>query len=473
LYKTNTYSSSGGLVLGTSTPRGGMDITAYQNRLWMAGGIDIPGAGTTFDPNALYFTQNPLAYGGGVAAADWQDPISGLTNKIIIGGDSNDFIRALARLHTQALLILRNNSIYILRGTTTSNYTVTPVSLQQGCLDARSVVETDEGVYFIGRQGLIMCNGVKTVNMSGGLLYTLQQAIRWQQNFTLTAGTGGWISMNMTNAGELVLSIGVYGMATAGNGYGTTLLSAVYSRSAKAWTRVNSQIMGNDQYLVNGLQATGLGGTIYTDGPPALGLNYYLTQTIGDNQRRLYCLGDKYLTVVEDPASPQQTIMSDPTTGKLGQLYDYDGTNYRYIPARWRTKIVPTVGTTTLARKFGQAKRFFLDYAFAGKTPPATLSMTAAPLLVDAYDGTPVPGATNMTIAPGANRFQGSPIQNVSFLPNPLISRTNQDFFSEIYDVGFDVTISDSVNPQTGGVKVMTTDLYGIGVEYQPTRDLR
>jgi len=119
--------------------------------------------GTHHEPTTIFWTNpitstNPLLN----TSADWQytDPVSGITttNKVVIDNNGSDPIMGFGRV-TGAMVIFRRSSVYILKGTTTANYQITKISGDIGCLDPRSILETDEGVYFMSLQGMMLTNG--------------------------------------------------------------------------------------------------------------------------------------------------------------------------------------------------------------------------------------------------------------------------------------------------------------------------
>jgi hypothetical protein len=129
---------------------------------------------------------------------------------------------------------------------------------------------------------------------------------------------------------------------------------------------------------------------------------------------------------------------------------------------------MPIVGTTTLARKFAQVKRYFLDYVFgaAGLVPTTGWSVTP----VDAKDASLINAAVLQAALGSPPSLSGS-VSGVTVVASPQIERQNQDLFNEVSDLGFDVVWSDSA--RSSAPTNVAAELIGIGVEYQPTRDLR
>lgn len=274
----------------TNAPHGPVDLKGYQARIWLLSGIDTPGAGTTFNPLTLFFT-NPIGNGGGAASADWKDPVTGLTNKIVMDGDSLDPGVGLATTRN-ALLIFRYSSIWALRGSTTASYTISPVSREVGCIDARSIVECDRGVYFLSHKGLMLSDGASVRNVTGpSMTQTLQNAIGVYLTSVL-ASFGGYATCARTSDGQILVSIGI-AAATAGapDGHIQPTWSALFSPDTGTWTRLTSPIWLAD-------------GTIIAPG------NNYPGWAVSPSDKRLLTVGDKYITQLEAPASANLALVS-------------------------------------------------------------------------------------------------------------------------------------------------------------------
>lgn len=420
----------------TAAPHGAFDLKGFQSRIWLLGGIDTPDAGTTHSATSLFFT-NPIVAGGGASTADWKDPATGLTNIIKMDDNTADYGVALATVRN-GLLILRRNSLWFLKGTSTANYTLAPISTDTGCLDARSVVETDHGVYFLSEKGLMLSDGTKVVNASGSVMYTLQEAIAAEQDAVFTS-LGGFLSCAPTSQGQLLVSVG----ANVGGGHVQTIWSGMYDPSipkAGAWIRMTSQLWQDDSVAGNEYPAQ----LIWTRSP-----------------RRLYVVGDKYLTSLEDATQGESFLIGS-------SLFDQVAVrNYVPIPMVWKTKLFPIAGTATNQRRWGQGKRYFLDYAFAVGGALNTGSWTVTPIKADDTSY----GAANVLQSTPGNLVSGGSIFN-SQVASPAIQRENIDFTSEVDDIGFDVTWGTSGGSSITGAAGIE-EIYGIGFEWQKTRERR
>jgi hypothetical protein len=263
-------------------------------------------------------------------------------------------------------------------------------------------------------------------------------------------GFGGYATCGQMSDGSILVSIGIPTLsAGVPTGQIRPLWSGLYDPAHGAWTRLTSFVWSLD--------------STHVDDPSNLYPGWILTRTPG----RLYAMGDRYVTTLEDLPAGQSVVQS------VG-LYDLypasvgGGTPYIRIPAAWTTRMLPTVGTSTNMRKFGAAKRFFVDYAFAGTSIIPTAAWAVTPLSTTA-SGT---ASTTPVLTAGLGTTNTSSVSGTSVIPNPRIQRAQQDFPTEMQDLAFQVTWpegSTRAAPATGVV----ADIYGLGTEYQPTRDLR
>jgi hypothetical protein len=420
-------------------PHGAFDLIGYQSRIWLLGGIDTPGSGTTHSAISLFFT-NPIAAGGGSSSSDWKDPVYGTTNLITMDGDTSDYGVGLGTVRN-GLVILRRASVYLLKGTTTANYTLIPISRDVGCMDARSIVEADEGVYFVSQEGLMLTNGTTVSNVSGATTHTLQAAIAAQQK-AIIAGHGGYITCGRTSHGQILLSIGV-GAPTAGS-Y-APIYTALYDPDAPAkggaWVRITSDVWS-------------------TDGTQNSGNNYCGQVFDYKAPKRLLALGDRYVTAIQDQSVGLS--MMDYNSGLYDQLPS-GADPYVPIPAVWQT-IVPTI-TTAAKRTQGQTKRYYIDYQFsAANLQPASgwslQPVNSNAVALDALQNVPLSSAPTLT----------GPVSGVTPVPGAFIDRYNRDFWNEVIDTTFVVTWQDIARAQQAGSSV--AEIYGMGTEFQHSREL-
>ncbi len=165
LSRINKANNAAGLRL-TNGPGFVQDVITHYNRVFAAA-ARAPGAASGYDPSMLYYTID-----GGTTAltdvlTDWQDPVTSLVNTIQVGASlDGDFIVALARARGH-LVIFKRKSVWILYGTSLEDFTLRQLRTVAGCVDARSVVTADEGVYFASQRGFELFDGTKFQLLSG------------------------------------------------------------------------------------------------------------------------------------------------------------------------------------------------------------------------------------------------------------------------------------------------------------------
>lgn len=162
-----------GTVFGLlNSPHAAQDAKVHYQRLFVLGGVAV--GGTRIEFNSLYWS-DPLPAAASLpdVAGSWQDDVSGLVNRIVIGAETPlDFGVALAHVG-ENLLILKRHSMWMLYGTSPSNFVVKQVDNEVGCIDPRSVVEYNGGVYFMSERGFMFYDGSRVVSASAGLTSSL------------------------------------------------------------------------------------------------------------------------------------------------------------------------------------------------------------------------------------------------------------------------------------------------------------
>jgi hypothetical protein len=305
----NTLDGAGTLVLCTLAPHGALDVKAYQSRIWLAGGIDTPAGGTTFSPTTVFYTVPGVTGSLGTATADWQDPITGLTNNIPLDGDFDNPLVGIATVRN-AMLFFRYSAVYALRGTNSATYQIVPVSKEVGTFDARSIVETDNGVYFLSKRGLMLTDGSTIRNVSGPVLQTLQNAVSIVLA-SIKTGWGGYATCAITSNGQILVSLGAASI-TAGvlDGHIQPIWCGLFDPSNGTWTRITSTLWA-------------------TDGTQTLSGSSYPGPVFTTPDRRLLTVGDKYITQLES----EQTSSGSLTSGQnnAGTAAN-DTTNYDGFP---------------------------------------------------------------------------------------------------------------------------------------------
>lgn len=145
------------VVYGAAThPRGAVDVRTFLNRIFVLGGSE-PGSTAPVFTTRLYWT-NDLADGAtplADAVSTWQT--GGVTNRIVLEGTGNDYGVGMAILNGR-LVILRRQSLYMMTGSDPSTFAVRKIAAV-GCVDPGSILEWDNGVYFLSDTGLMFFDG--------------------------------------------------------------------------------------------------------------------------------------------------------------------------------------------------------------------------------------------------------------------------------------------------------------------------
>lgn len=144
----------------TTHPRGAVDIRTFLNRIFILGGSE-PGTTTPVFTTRLYWS-NDLADGTTPIAdtvAAWQT--GGVTNRIVLEGTSNDYGVGMALLNGR-LVILRRQSLYLMTGSDPSTFAVRKIA-SVGCVDPGSILEWDDGIYFLSDTGLMFFDGASVI----------------------------------------------------------------------------------------------------------------------------------------------------------------------------------------------------------------------------------------------------------------------------------------------------------------------
>lgn len=390
-----------------NAPAGGQDVCAHLNRLFVLGGRDVPGGLTAHERNTLYWSD----YGGPTAdtTAMWQNDVTGLTNKLVVDSDNGDFGTGLAKLG-QDLVIFKRHSTHILYGYSDDTFTLRRVSASLGCIDNRSIVETEAGVYFMSAAGYALFNGttIRIVDekVRDELLPLVEKTIGddyWYDG-------GRVIAIPLPNE-YILLSVMRQDLNTAAITYQASYLFHIRTES---WVHFTS---------------SALDSTIPTHGGKTL-TNYWLT----DGSYVAKC---NALTVPEASQS-YGTDLVESGTGRVD------------IPATWHSRMIRL---STPGYK-AHLHRLMIDYDHQPQGDDSTVGWR-----VSGYqgDGTQV-----------VSTFQVYYDYNTA---TRLYRRRHvQDAFSEADDFQLRVEWDGTV----GGYNVVTSaDVYDCYVEYSPARQRR
>lgn len=296
----------------------GQDVAVHYNRLFALGGRDVPGGGTAHNLNSLYFTDNGGPISG--TAASWQDDVSGLTNQIVIDGDNpDDFGVGLAHMNDK-LAIFKRRSTHLLTGYSSDTFALSVFSSDIGCVDARSIIEHDDGCYFLSAEGYMYFDGSVLENVSGPIQSELVTAT------DLTVGShgtdGGKAFAQKLPNHYILLTLANQTFSTGA--LGTVQKSYLFHAPTRRWSRFTSNATAN---------------TI----PVAAGRSAY-TPFIIDGAK---AVKTEYLTLPEAAATSTRGL--DVVAGTT-----------RRIPSKWKSPIIRMATPFYMA----QIHRILVDYTF-------------------------------------------------------------------------------------------------------------
>lgn len=416
------WDGAGGSLTLTNGPENAVDIITHLSRLFTIG--------TTADANALCWSDQ-----GGVAAdlvTYWQDDVSGLTNQIVVG-DSDDRARALAHVGRQ-LAILKDRSIYMLTGLTPSSFSLNRATNEIGCISAESVVDYDEGCFFLSEIGFVYFDGASVTDVSQDIKTELMAAMRDAPfPYSGTLNKYGQASIlpfaRACSIGRDCIML-VVGRDTTDELVAPTInFCGIYDTKQRTWSRFSSD-------------AFGIGAPCYLI--PTSANSYYAGATLGFD-------GEGHLFYLDDIAAPESTIPS------LDGKDTVDGTTAS-IPVASYSKIIPLSSPT----RSSQLKRLLIDYSF--------VVVSDADSSIDAWSVSLVDGLGTVLLAP-------TPVQATILASGytddqrraALVRRRFQvEFFAETSEVQLRITLPALDSDVT---EVVAAEIHDAHIEFVPGRD--
>lgn len=399
----------------TGAPEGAQDVRVHLNRLFVLGGRDVPSGFSLIEPNSLYWSRD----GGPTlnTTADWTDPVSGLVNKIVVDSDNaNDFGVALAKIGPD-LLILKRRSIHVLYGYSPSTFQLSTVSSDVGCIDHRSVVEYEDGVYFLSEQGYMWYNGQSLENVSGNLRTSLAVAAAATVGDHNGVDGGRAVATKLEND-YVLLSIQKQTFSDGTQASGESRWAGMLHTPTGRWSKFSSDATAN-------LTPVHVGSTI-------------LQPFIVDGTRVVKC---HYIT------TPEQALEADRGFDKVGGA----SPTSQEIPSKWYSALIPLSAPSD----YSQLHRVIFDYSFVvdGGADGANLGWYIT--LVD---------ANGVVLLP---EYQVPSVGD----PSGVVFRRRhiQDVFSETSEVQVRAEWRGSGTP----LALVKAEIYGATVEFSPGRQLR
>jgi hypothetical protein len=415
-----------------NAPRGAQDIKAHYQRLLVLGGRNPDGTGE-IQQNTLWYSDvlsGTTALPDTVAA--WQDDVSGLTNQIIVDSDdSSDFLVGAAKVGGNTVLFKRR-SMHMLLGYSPSTWTIKTFTTEQGCIDARSIVEYQDGCFFMSDQGLMWFDGSQLVNTSRNLRSTLLASA------VAAVGDpgvdGGRVIASRLPNDYIGISIGSSPSASSASVSSTTFCGLYHTRGA--WTNLSSAALDGGYPIVLGRSST---RTFMFDDDKVIQANKLTAPEVATS--------DHGIDVVTNLFRWDDTTAFSGTGNTLLSLgveaFPANTSTQYPIPAAFKSKLMRLAGP--LQRS--QLHRFLLDYAFTivGSTGDGWY------VALVAGDGTSL--ATEYQV-PASSSLATSTYRR----------RHVKDVFSETNDLQVQVRWSGT------GVPLSVATVFPFTVEFQPTR---
>lgn len=431
------------------TPRGGIDITTWLNRVWVLGGAHPDNGSIANGVTSRLFYTNPVTQL--MADTDWKDPSSGLINQIDVDPDGTDTAVGIAPT-TIGLIIFRQRSIYVMRGSDPTSWIVRRMTNSIGCVDARSIVVADNGVYFISAAGLMWTDGTTLKNVSGALQQTLESYVRRWEDLA-AGGTGAYFTAALIRSNYLLVTFG-HRTKRADNYFDDTAeLSAVLDLTTGAWVTVSTALDDGVTSTPLGYAASvGYGAVTASSRYLVSAAGWYATTTVSDatyDFTQGSALVDIDLTVTQNP-SPE----TDPPT-----------TYPRAVPftAHWRSR---AAGLSSGARSKSQLQRAFLDMALTAQPDTALGTVTMQVLTAEEQ--------TDAAAILASVTVQGDDAR----LNGKVVAHLDVDFTGEVESGTLvDVKIAgptQSAWPVLPDVpQDVTAELHGAGLAFQSAANMR
>lgn len=398
-----------------NAPRGAQDVAVHLNRLWVLCGTDPSApASAPVTLNTLYWTDNAGPTSDGLSF--WQDDVSGLVNKIVIGDqDPNDYGVALALLN-QNLVILKRRSIYVLYGTSPDTFTMRRVTSKVGCIDPRSVVESEEGIYFLSQDGYMFFDGTSFTNLSqqANVDEEISAAIALGlPSSGSSVGNARAVACKLPN-NHILLTIN---LRTASTPFWQTEFCMLLHTTTNSWATVSSDL------------ATEFG-------PSA----------VGYSRERAIVFVNRYPILANQLTSPRAVPESSYKHLDVLRLPGGSDPALAGIPARWRSSVEFLSSPVTKA----QLHRLIVESSFC---------------IADSAEPGWYVSLTNSEDRALLDEFQ-VPSQGEDSTFYPRIARSVEDCFAETDDVQVNMEWRSGAEV----IPIERAEIYGATVEYQPSR---
>lgn len=303
----------------TACPQNGKDVCSHLARFWV-----LDGGTGIFTSNGPHVHYTDPGFGVGFnASAAWQDDITGAVRLINLGTQAG-FATALARVG-RSLAFLCENGIHLLIGDTETSWVLRTVVHGIGTTHKHSVIEYNDGVFFMSKEGYMYYDGAQVRNVSDPVvdLLTLSRtcsirAVKLDtEHLLLTA----------------VTPQGVGGTSTST--FGTWILHI----PTETWTQ-------------------------FTTAASVLHSQNSLPTFVGRSSNYPFFWDDRRLWLADKVATPE--LVAQTSRG-----FDVGAVQTEYIPAQFTSRLLRLAGPTLRA----QLSRLMVDYAYTVPGGPANAAL--------------------------------------------------------------------------------------------------
>jgi hypothetical protein len=184
------------------------------------------------------------------AVAAWTDDISGLLNMIVVDGYTDGNQPTGLAVMGKHLAIFGTRSIHVVRGTGPSDWQIRKEIDNLGCVDARSIVSADDGVYFASETGYWFYDGASLEELSRNVHSKFSQ---------IRLGSIDTVSATLIDHDHIMVSL------AQTNGTGVDVWTGLLHIPSRSWAEFSSAAMpegapklvagvAGDSALVDGLR---------------------------------------------------------------------------------------------------------------------------------------------------------------------------------------------------------------------------
>ena len=332
-------------VVYAMMPWGAQDLMMHYTRLFVLGGAQAGySTGNQPDKQALWFSRvgTQAEALNGLNNADvnqdfWKDEVTMAFNRLDISGpDATDPGVAIGQVGRHMAVFKRHN-LLLLTGYGPDSFQLRPIT-PVGCIDPRSVVETEYGIFWMSHSGFMHFDGAVVTNVTRGMHKRVTAAALQACGDDSTRDAGGVVATRVQRD-HILITIGE--PLTIGFG------SFLYNIPSNTWSEVHFPSMPSSG-IIPGIS------TILDDYGETENYQYARHRLASDtgNTHRI----SKITTLTVPEAE-----VSEPGGGSNPQGEDHEGTaEAKQIPFWWWSRVHELAMPTNKAL----TRRVMIDYEF-------------------------------------------------------------------------------------------------------------